>query len=357
MHALAIVSAANAATIGVSLPLGGKNAVLSEQFLIGANLAMKKYGHDHDLMVVDDGCDPELGQLAAQDLIEKHIKIAVGYLCNEPAIIAANMLRSSGVPILIAGARSIRLIKDREREEWNIWRMSPGDDDPALAAAEQLSILWRDKPFAIIDDGTIYGRTFSDVMRAKMEELGAKPAYVDNFRTAQSTQAGLVRRLQRSGVDAAYIAATEVEDIVTIAKNTKELGIPLELASGEALMVLPWLLDADQIEPGVMAIAQPLSANNHDAELLLSGLESQSVDPGATAFAGYASIQIAISVLSKTPEETTYNLQNKQFDTVIGTIRFTNNGKNAINRYVLHRWDGEAFRPLNNTPELEPETQ
>jgi len=154
--------ASKAETIAISVPKSGDFAELGNQFEIGATLAMEKFGQAHELFVVDDGCDLDQSMLAAQDIRSKKPAIVTGMLCNITAVTIADELREDKTPLIVAGARSIRLIKDREREEWNLWRMSPGDDAPADTIASYITNTLKATAFALVDDGTIYGRSLTD---------------------------------------------------------------------------------------------------------------------------------------------------------------------------------------------------
>ena len=222
------IQPAPAQTIGISLPLGGDYARLSGYFLDGAKLALEQSGRAQDikLVVADDGCDEEIGKLAIDDLKARSPAIITGFFCNAPVRLAAEAFKPLGTPILVAGARSPRLLKDKNKEEWNLWRIAADDDAGPRAAAAAISSLWRDRAFALVDDGTIYGRTYVDRMRVVLDELGTPAQFLDTFRAAQSSQAGLLRRLQRSGVNAAFVASASADDLLVIAKNLKSLEIP-----------------------------------------------------------------------------------------------------------------------------------
>ena len=217
---------------------------------------MEDFGEGHEIFIADDGCDTELAEISAVDLGNSDPAIITGFMCNDVAIHTANVLRDTEIPLLVAGARSIRLIKDREREEWNLWRISPGDDYAYQAAAEFINSNWRDIPFAVVDDGTIYGRTFTDSLRIKLDELGTKEQFSDSFRAAQSTQAGLLRRLERSGVKAAFIASATTEDLVAIARDMENTGIKLDLLVTEQLSIVPFLEDANSIPINIKIVSE-----------------------------------------------------------------------------------------------------
>ncbi|MEM9277639.1 MAG: branched-chain amino acid ABC transporter substrate-binding protein [Pseudomonadota bacterium] len=341
------LSASNADTIGLSIPLSGNAAEPGQNFRTGAKLAMEKHGQEHRLFIADDGCDPDLGAMAASDLKQQNSTIVVGLICNAPAKAVADEFADTDVPVLVAGARSVRLVKDREREAWNLWRLSPGDDYPVEIAAQSINRLWQTTPYAIVDDGTIYGRNFTDALRAKMDEAGLTPQFSDTFRAAQSTQAGLLRRLQRSGVTAVFIASATVEDLFTIARNMKEFDINLDLMTSDALAVLPFIEDAKTVPAGVKVIMAPVPANK-ELEKLLAEREIQT---DRQIYNGYAAIQIATQIINNKSKSPLDELQNRAFETILGTVRFNADGSSKYNPYKLQVWDGENLVP--HDPALE----
>jgi len=298
-------------TIAISVPRSGDFAEIGRQFEIGATLAMEKLGEGHALFVADDGCDLDQSMLAAQDIKSIKPAIVTGMLCNTTAVTIADELREDKIPLLVAGARSIRLIKDRDREEWNLWRMSPGDDAPAETIAAYIADNLKDTAFALVDDGTIYGRSLTDAIRLRLNDTGMKPQFADTFRAAQSTQSGMLRRLQ--------------------------------LAS------LPYLEEAGLVNEGIMIVMQPRHEEN---PALATLLKERNIKPSKAVYDGYAAIEVAISALAESTEATSQNLENKRFDSVLGPVKFDKQGKNIHNPYKLFIWRDGAFVLLDSSNNL-----
>jgi len=340
--ALLVPSVVSAETIGISIPLSGEASELGRKFRTGAKLAMEDLGEGHEIFIADDGCDSELADISATDLLNVSPAIITGFLCNDVAIHTANALRKTNIPMLIAGARSIRLTKDREREEWNLWRMAPGDDYAYQTAAKFISGNWRDTPFAIVDDGTIFGRTFTDNLRIKLDELGTKEQFSDSFRAAQSTQAGLLRRLERSGVKAAFIAAATTEDLLTIARDMENTGVKLDLLVSEQLSILPFLEDASTIPPSVKVVSE----NFFISETLITRLTKHKIEPDPQIVAGYAAIQVAIQAINAERNSVPAALKSISFDTMNGQVKFDDQGRNITNPYSVFAWDGAQLVPF-----------
>ncbi len=335
-------------TIGLSLPLSGNASGLAQQFLAGAELALEKpaKGRDVQLVAVDDGCDGAIATLAAQDLQTAGADLVTGFLCNEAVAPSASLFKESGVPLLVAGARSHQLLKDAEKEEWNIFRIAPDDRMAADAAFRELSVRWAGIPWAVIDDGTVYGRTLADELRVRMEEAGHPPAFADNFRPAQSTQAGTIRRLQRAGVSAAFVAG-EADDVAILWTNARDFDSKVEIAGGEALEALQWSPGALQVPDGLLAILQADPALLPPARAIAGELAAAGLSPEPYVLLGYASIEIALAALGATPAETVSRLQDGSFETVTGTVSFDATGQNARNPYSLHVWRDGRFTEVS----------
>ncbi len=335
--------------IALSVPLSGDFADIGRNFSTGAKLAMEKLGSGHELFIVDDGCESGLAKFAAQDLQTKPIAIVTGMLCNDVAQTFANELRDANIPLLINGARSSRLIKDREREDWNLWRMSPGDDAPAEIFSKIIVDELRDKPFAIVDDGTVYGRSMTDAIRLRLNEADVRPQFADTFRAAQSTQAGLLRRLERSGVAVAIIASSSVEDLVTITRNLQELDIKIELITTEQLAVLPFLENPQQFAKGTKVIMQSPSSTLEATQSLTTLLVQSEIRPDEAIYQGYAAIETALAALGDTSEQTIKNLENNSFQTIVGIVKFNPDGSNMNNPYKPHIWLDDKLTPVSQT--------
>lgn len=336
--------AARAEVIGLSIPKSGDFSELGVQFETGANLAMQQLGTDHTLFIVDDGCDEDLALLAAQDIKSVDPAIVTGMICNVSALAMANELHADKTPILVAGARSVRLIKDRDREQWNLWRMSPGDDAAAEKIVQYILANLKDKPFALVDDGTIYGRSLTDAIRLRLNDVNMAPQFADTFRAAQSTQAGMLRRLQRSGVETAFIAAASTEDLMTIAKDHKALGINTQLVLTEHLASLPYSQEASAVSDNIMIVMQPPFERITALDTIL---QARGLKPSKALYDGYTAIEVALSALAESKNETTNKLATQRIETVTGAVEFNNEGKNINNPYKLYTWRDGALQPLD----------
>ena len=119
---------------------------------------------------------------------------------------------------------------------WPVYRLGPRGDDERNAAAARLTALWRDDLFAIVDDGTIYGREIAETFRAAAEQAALKPVFVDTFRPQLDNQIGLVGRLKKAGATKVF-AGGDGDDIAIMGRDAAQLQAGITFAGGENLRI------------------------------------------------------------------------------------------------------------------------
>ena len=93
--------------IGFSTPLTGPHAWVGEPHLAGTELAIADLnaqggilGEALALVLVDDGCNPELAPLAAEKLVSEAVAVAFGATSSGAAIAASEAYRRAGITTL-----------------------------------------------------------------------------------------------------------------------------------------------------------------------------------------------------------------------------------------------------------------
>jgi branched-chain amino acid transport system substrate-binding protein len=343
------ITSAQTFKIGLSLPLSGNLSLLSEHFLSGAKLAMDALapGEEIELVEVDDGCDGDLARLAGEDLRNAQVSIVTGFLCASSVAVIADALKESRVPLLVAGARADYPLVESEEEHRNIWRMAQGEEFGADAAYRFLAARWQARPWALVDDGTIFGRTLAEDLRAKMEENGQPPQMVESIRPGSFSKASLVRRLNGASVAEVFVAAN-AQDTAAIWKEITDMELAMEVAGGEALAQLPWIEEAQGLPDGLLAIMLPGPAQLTGYKGLANQMKQAGIEPEPYTLLGYAAMEVAMASLRQTPEQTTQALRETVFRTVLGNVKFDAEHKNQVNWYRPFVWRDGDFDPLEN---------
>lgn len=342
LAALALMGAAEAQglRIGVAAPLSGASALLGEQVKAGAQAAASSAGIELD--IIDDACSADGGAKAAEHFIVQKVQIVVGFLCTEAIEAALPLLKNGGIPVITVGVRADSLTDRREKTGWPVFRLGPRADSERDAVGHFLVKLWSKELFAIVDDGTIYGRELAESFRAAAEQAGLKPVFVDTFRPQLENQIGLVGRLRKAAATHVFVGGDR-DDIAIMARDARQVGVDMVFAGGETLRAA----SSDvPLAAGTLMIAPSEWAESADPELV-SSLAADGIVAEGYVLPAYAAIEIAKNALSASGETPFDALSKREFETAIGPIRFDGKGDLTDNPYRLFRFDGTEFVPVD----------
>jgi branched-chain amino acid transport system substrate-binding protein len=337
---LAGIAHAETLSIGVAAPLSGPSALLGKQIEAGTRLAAGASGTE--ITVADDACTAEGGAAAARAFVEAKVQVVVGFLCTEAIEAALPVLKDAAIPVITVGVRTESLTNRHAKTGWPVFRLGPRGDDERNAAATILTRLWKDELFAIVDDGTIYGREMAETVRAAAEQAALKPVFVDTFRPEMDNQIALVGRLKKAGATHAF-AGGDGADIAIMARDASQLDADIVFAGGEALRVAQ---DTVPFATGTLMIALPEWSDVADGKAL-EAFTAAGIIPEGYALPAYAAVQVAqaASVAGKPMSDA---LTGQDFATAIGTIRFDEKGDLTENPYRAWRFDGQRFAPVED---------
>ena len=338
---LAGIAAADAQTIGVSAPLSGPFERLGRQIEAGATLAAAANGAKVE--TADDACTSEGGKAAARKFAGEKVGVVVGFLCMEAIEAALPILTEAGIPVITVGVRAESLTQHRQKAGWPVFRLGPRGDDERNAAAAILPKMWRDALFAIIDDGTIYGRELAETVRGAAEEAALKPVFVDTFRPQLDNQIGLIGRLRKAGATHVFVGG-DGADIAIMGRDARQLDAGMTFAGGEALRAAP---GETPYAAGTLMIAQSEWAEVAD-KAVLDAFAAAGTLPEGYALPAYAGVEVALAAqkLAGGALPLTQALAIHDFATAIGPVRFDEKGDLTQNRYRAFRFDGMRFVPV-----------
>ncbi|BAV44966.1 ABC-type branched-chain amino acid transport system, periplasmic component [Mesorhizobium loti] len=339
---LAGAASAQTLTIGVAAPLSGPSAILGKQIEAGAGLAALANGIE--LKTVDDACTADGGAAAARDFAAAKVSVVVGFLCTDAIEAAMPILKDANIPVITVGVRTESLTDRRAKTSWPVYRLGPRGDDERNAVASTLTRLWQNELFAIIDDGTIYGREMAETFRAAAEQAALKPVFVDTFRPQVDNQIGLVGRLKKAGATHVF-AGGDGDDISIMGRDAAQLQAGIVFAGGENLRAPPGDVP---YATGTLMIAPPEWADFADPKVLES-FSAQKIVPDGYTLPAYAAVEIAKAASALSSDKPLADaLTGHDFTTAIGPIRFDAKGDLSQSPYRVFRFDGTRFVPLES---------
>lgn len=327
--------------LGVAAPLSGDFAVLGEQMIDGARVAAGQSEEAVRIEEADTECSPEGGRAAARDLVEKDVAVVVGFLCTEAIEAALPLFKDAGIAVITPGVRTTTLTDRRERTGWPVFRIAPRADAERDAVARILTERWSDALFAIVDDGTIYGRELAENLRAEAELKELEPVFVDTFRPQLDNQIGLAGRLRRAGATHVFVGGDR-NDIAILARDAAGMDYALTIAGGDVLRMADGSVP---LAPGTLMIGLPQWQNIAGQETLDAFAQAGSAAEGY-AIPAHAAARTAIEAARIAREQEidlVQALSENAFETALGTLSFDAKGDLTTDFHRLFRYDGETF--------------
>lgn len=332
---LTSTSAAMAATIGVVAPQTGPYANLGAQVFEGARAAAAKNG---DLLVeINETCEQGAGKAIAERLRAEQAVAAIGFLCVETLSEALPDLKDARIAAITLSVRSKILMEDAQRYEWPFFRMAPVDGDEAEKLAEVMLTQWQNRPIALVEDGTIYGRDLASAIRQKLEAGGIKPVFTDTYRPGQEQQLALVRRLSKAGATHVFVGGDR-NDTATIARDAATDKINLTVIGGDALKSANRPIP---LNDGVLAITLPDYTTLPEAQTVVGEFRARSAEPDGYALPAYAAVEIVRQAAAA--GAVIDHLAGQSFSTVIGPIGFGTDHELQANPLRLLEWRDNNF--------------
>lgn len=338
-------STAGAASLGLAAPLSGPAEILGQQMKAGAEAAVAAAPRGSTIEVVDTQCSAEGGSTAAEFFVVAEVEAVAGFLCIEAIEAAMPILSKAGIPVITTGVRVASLTDRRDRTGWPVYRLAPRADAELAAVSRILTDLWRGELFAIIDDGTIYGRELAEGFRLAAEQAGLKPVFTDTFRPQLENQVALAGRLRKAGATHVF-AGGDRSDLAILGRDARGLGYDLVIAGGEALRAAP---DTVDLVPGTLMVA-PAEWTEMALPPVLDALAGREVLPSGYVLPTYAAVEIALQASKRKADGASSiadALAQGPFQTAIGPVRFDDKGDWVGNHYRLYRYDGSAFQPMD----------
>ncbi len=337
---------ASAQTIGIVAPLSEAMAPLGTQVRTGAEIAAAVRGFaGARVIVVDDACSAEGGARAATDLAAEGVAVIVGFVCGEAIEAAMPLLAEAGIPVITPAVRTDSLTDARSKTRWPVFRMAPRADAEKEAIADLLLPRWRDALFALVDDGTIYGRELVESFRFTAETAGLRAVFIDTFRPQMDNQIGLLGRLRRAGATHALVGGDRA-DVAVVAKDAAGMGYALTVTGGEVLRAA----DGDVPLPdGVLMVGLPEPADIA-TPAAVQAFVSRHVVPEGYMLPAYAAMEVAIQALVAAEvggRDLLEIVASGSFDTALGPVRFDQKGDLPGNPYRLFRQEGGRFVPVD----------
>lgn len=318
--------------IGLAAPLSENYQAIGQQLQTGVEAALAANGLAKQVYIpADTRCDAVAARGISKILASRGVKVVIGFACSEALEAGLGVLGPAGIPIITPVSRNAVIAERAQKEGWPLFRLAPSSTDERALVGSTLLERFAPELFAIVDDGTIYGRELAEAFRFYMEEQQLKPVYTDTFRPQMPNQIGLLGRLKKSGATHIF-AAGDYEDIAIMARDAASIDYTITIAGGEALRAAPITAT---MPDGVLMVAPIEWQNLSLTQPTIETITSQGRTTEGYVLPAFAAAEIAIQSQSDDLPMIA-NLKTGTFQTAIGTLGFKENGTPSLNPFALH---------------------
>jgi branched-chain amino acid transport system substrate-binding protein len=207
--------------IGVAQPLTGGLAPLGNDLLNGVKLAvdeLNKQGYKVkgksvtlEVVAVDDKASPEEGVKVAQQLVDAGVVAVVGHLNSGVSIPAAPIYAAKGIAQLAISTNP----KFTELGHSTALRLVANDNLQARAVGSYAANNIKGSKFAVVDDGTAYGKGLAEAAAKQLE--GKKTiALRQSFDDKTKDFAALADKLKADGIEVVVSTLNDFQVIALI---------------------------------------------------------------------------------------------------------------------------------------------
>jgi branched-chain amino acid transport system substrate-binding protein len=326
----------------------GPYAIFGQQMQHGVQTAVDDInaagGVDDDILsmqVEDDGCDNRGAEIAARNLISKQVDVVIGHFCSNPALAAARLYETSGIPMI---APSPSLPKLTESGLWNVVRLASRDDVQGDVAAARIAADFPTGVVAVLNDGNAGHVALANRFTA---HLGKAPALVLSFKPDAADFSDLINEIKSRQINVIYFAC-EASDAGRIVAGLKLADVKAALFGADSLLIdLYWeKARAAGENTHVTFASDPQAA--HDTKSAMARLRAAGFDSSGATLPSYAAVQLFAAAAQKTDAKNgraiaDYLRSGKPIPTAIGSLSFDTKGDVQLPRFVWYKWSNGKY--------------
>lgn len=212
--------------IGVAQPLTGGLAALGKDLTNGVQLAINELNKEGfklngklvtlEMVAMDDKANPQEGVRVAQLLVDAGVVAVVGHLNSGVSIPAAPIYAAKGIAQLAISSNP----KFTELGHTTALRLVANDELQARAVGSFASSQIQGTKFAVIDDGTPYGKGLADAAASKLKDkktISLRQSFDD--KTTDFT--ALAAKLKADGIEVVVSTLNDFQIVALIENLTK----------------------------------------------------------------------------------------------------------------------------------------
>ncbi|WP_238891249.1 branched-chain amino acid ABC transporter substrate-binding protein [Achromobacter insuavis] len=354
---LAFSAGAQAQTIkiGVVGPTTGAVTQYGDMVREGVDTAVERInaagginGKKLETVVIDDGCEPKQGPVAANRVVNSKIGFVVGHVCSGATIAAADIYNNEGVVMVTPSATSPALTDGKNYEF--IFRTIGRDDQQGPAAAKFILEKLKPKKAAVLHDKQSYGQGIATAVKNDLEKGGVPVAIFEGINAGDSDYSAVITKLKSQGVDFVYYGGYHPE-MGLLLRQAAEQGVKAKWMGPEGTGN-PDInaIAGDAVEGMLLTLPADFTQNAANAEIVKAFAAKKRNASGAFQMTAYTATQVIADGIkgagSEDPTKVAKYLHANTFDTPIGKVAWNKQGDLTNFQFDVFVWHKDGSKSV-----------
>jgi len=201
-----------------------------------------------------------------------------------------------------------------------------------------------------LHDKTSYGKGLADLTKANMNAAGKTEVLYEAITAGEKDYTAVVSKLKQEGADIVYLGGYHTEGGLLV-RQMREQGLEAKLIGGDALVTNEFWDITGEAGAGTLMTFSPDPRKNPNAADVIAALESQGKSTEGYVVYTYATVQIfkqaAEAAGSLDPVAINAKLQEMDFKTALGDLKFDAKGDVTLPGYVFFEWQNGEYNQIN----------
>ncbi|WP_342067398.1 branched-chain amino acid ABC transporter substrate-binding protein [Achromobacter kerstersii] len=354
---LTFAAGANAQTIkiGVVGPTTGAVTQYGDMVREGVDTAIERInaaggvnGKKLEAVVIDDGCEPKQGPVAANRVVNSKIGFVVGHVCSGATIAAADIYNNEGV-VMVTPSATAPAVTDGKNYEF-IFRTIGRDDQQGPAAAKFVLEKIKPKKAAVLHDKQSYGQGIATAVKNDLEKGGVPVAIFEGINAGDSDYSAVITKLKSQGVDFVYYGGYHPE-MGLLLRQAAEQGVKAKWMGPEGAGN-PDInaIAGDSVEGMLLTLPADFTQNAANADIVKSFEAKKRNAGGAFQMTAYTATQVIADGIkgagSDDPTKVAKYLHANSFDTPIGKVSWNKQGDLNNFEFDVFTWHKDGSKTV-----------
>ncbi|CAB3687067.1 branched-chain amino acid ABC transporter substrate-binding protein [Achromobacter piechaudii] len=354
---LTFAAGAHAQTIkiGVVGPTTGAVTQYGDMVREGVDTAIERInaaggvnGKKLEAVVIDDGCEPKQGPVAANRVVNSKIGFVVGHVCSGATIAAADIYNNEGV-VMVTPSATAPAVTDGKNYEF-IFRTIGRDDQQGPAAAKFVLEKIKPKKAAVLHDKQSYGQGIATAVKNDLEKGGVPVAIFEGVNAGDSDYSAVITKLKAQGVDFVYYGGYHPE-MGLLLRQAAEQGVKAKWMGPEGAGN-PDInaIAGDAVEGMLLTLPADFTQNAANADIVKAFEAKKRNAGGAFQMTAYTATQVIADGIkgagSEDPTKVAKYLHANSFDTPIGKVSWNKQGDLNNFEFDVFTWHKDGSKTV-----------